>query len=375
MKLSLNDKVIESLEKGRYFDTLTKGLGVTVGAKGRSWFVLKQVNGKRQLITLGTWPDMTVKDARIQAMSTIVDLETKGVQAKRATLENFYYQLYKPKHLDELKDTSTHSTWKRILADIGRLELNKITLSHLNKLKSSCPTPSVENKVHRQLSGALNKAKEWGELPIEFANPCEHSSLKKLSPRQTYLDDDKIRRMLEVLDSYPNVIVRSAVKLLLLTGCRTGEVLKLKWTDVNDSWLHIGKTKNGTPHRVPITPIIQKSLDDLPKLNDWVFPSPVKKDDHIKSFRADFKRIKKQVGVTDLTKHDIRRTVATMLVNSGVSMDEVANALNHKSIETTRKHYAVFAQANKSQALNTLSDLVSNLGTTRHSVSSTPQST
>jgi integrase len=137
--------------------------------------------------------------------------------------------------------------------------------------------------------------------------------------------------------------VRRAIKLLFATGQRRGEVIGMAKSELDlsegEAWWTIPgeRTKNGLPHRVPLTKtalaILRVALDDSGK-SEFVFPSP-KTDGPI---RADavtktLERMcaRKSLSIEGLGPHDIRRTVGTMMRKLGISVDERGYVFNHIS--------------------------------------------
>lgn len=116
-------------------------------------------------------------------------------------------------------------------------------------------TPAMANKVLTLLSKAFNLAESWGWRP-EGTNPCRHVGRYKEESRERYLSDSELRRLGDVLteadrswDVAPQAI--AAIRLLLVTGCRSSEILNLQWDDVDFErrCLHLHDSKTGKRRR------------------------------------------------------------------------------------------------------------------------------
>lgn len=118
------------------------------------------------------------------------------------------------------------------------------------------------------------------------------------------------------------------VKLLVLTGLRRTETTHLQWSEIGDKAITLAgsRTKNGSPHTVPITPAIRRVLDSLPPTGQFVVTgADAGLGGHSKAKAA----IKD--GCEHWTYHDLRRTFATGMAKLGVPLAVTELCLNHKS--------------------------------------------
>jgi integrase len=139
----------------------------------------------------------------------------------------------------------------------------------------------------------------------------------------------------------------ACLRLLLLTGCRLNEIAQMRWSELNDDLsvltLPPERVKNGQQHIVPLPPLAQGILRNMPKIENspFVFTttgtsptgswSRVKRalDEHMLKFAR--KERGDDVVIKPWVLHDARRTVATGLVDLGVSVDVTEQVLNHQS--------------------------------------------
>jgi integrase len=120
--------------------------------------------------------------------------------------------------------------------------------------------------------------------------------------------------------------IKAALKLLLLLGLRRSEMVRLQWVNISNGWLTIPETKNGIPHRLPLTEFALSVLDTLPKINEFVFYGEGKLGHiHPDSINTTLKRL--EVG--DITPHDLRRTLGTSLGELGFNRLVQDKILNH----------------------------------------------
>jgi integrase len=174
----------------------------------------------------------------------------------------------------------------------------------------------------------------------------EHARDRVLSP-------EEVRRFWEATD-VESPPIRAAFRLRLLTAQRGGEVLHMRWRDIDfvSRWWTIPAefAKNGLSHRVPLNVQAVTILEDLhvwqeqrlvevnvgrakkhqePKVfSDWVFPSRWYADDSLEWTRKATARIRDLASV-DFRPHDLRRTAASLMTGSGISRVVVQKILNH----------------------------------------------
>jgi integrase len=158
-------------------------------------------------------------------------------------------------------------------------------------------------------------------------------------PRDRVLSEDEIRALWNALDAEPGKLA-GALKLLLLTAQRKGEVLRMRWQDVDASWWTIPAefAKNRLAHRVPLSPQAIAVLNTLRTNTSepWVFPGRnhgVSKP--LSNIERTLRRARARSKVGNCTPHDFRRTAASLMTGMGVSRLTVKKLLNHVDSEIT----------------------------------------
>jgi integrase len=120
---------------------------------------------------------------------------------------------------------------------------------------------------------------------------------------------------------------RDIFEVLALTGCRVGEVLALRWTDVGDGVVHVREGKTARARRtIPLLPAAAEAIDRQPQEGELVFPY------HRRTISRKFAEASPRPG---LTPHSLRHGMATRLLAEGVPMVLVSRILGHASISTT----------------------------------------
>ena len=178
------------------------------------------------------------------------------------------------------------------------------------------------------------------------------------------------RKGKSLTSQYKSPVLRDFIELALNTGCRKGELLNLKWENIDFSTrlLHLEETKSGEWQIVPINEEARKVLVRRMRLRDencpntpWVFfhlTSALNTNvgDRVKNVRKAFSTACRRAGIDNFHIHDLRHTFASSLVREGVPLYVVSKLLRHSSIQMTER-YAHLAPDH-------LHDAVANLGFT-----------
>ncbi len=369
-----------------------RGFGLRVGSTGRKTFLfMYRVNGVSRRMSIGTYPAVTLSEARKAHAAARLELD-RGTDPGRKLVEkkkgerdasavkgliDEYIELYaKPKkrswHGDlRMLNKDVLPRWKNLKAsDITKRDVVKL----LDRIVAR-GSGVMANRVLRLLRTMFTFAVSRGILD---SNPCVNvADPSEETPRERILNVDEIKKIwFGMGEAKMSEGTRQALKLLLLTGQRNGEIAGAEWKefDLSRKWWTIpgARTKNKKEHRVFLTQMATEILKEAKKLaggSNWVFPST--KDQHIttrsisRAVRNNSEtRPKNQpkhtppygdfFNVGYFVPHDIRRTVATIMAESGVDEFHISKVLNHTSQGITgkvynRHHY----DAEKQQALET----------------------
>lgn len=174
-------------------------------------------------------------------------------------------------------------------------------------------------------------------------NPCDKVENLKFDNKVTdALSKEQLLGILKALDEWENERAKLVVLFALYSGQRRGQVLKLKWSDVDlDNGLityRSPNTKNKESSTLPINghcrEILEKSKSMT--LSDFVFPSST--GHYFVSFENCWKRFKKRHAF-NFRFHDLRHTFASYLASSGrVDIYTLQHLLGHKSITMTQRY-------------------------------------
>jgi integrase len=242
----------------------------------------------------------------------------------------------------------------------GAIELSKLTQEMIESYiayrrrqkiqdRGCFPAPASINRELSCLRTLLTKAVEWGKLK---ANPCAKvRKLKENNQRARFLTKPEIERLLSVCQGK----LRLAISILINTGMRKGELLGLKWVDLDfdRSLITLLNTKNGKPRHIPMNDVVKQAFLQIrlkKGISSLVFPGSKGK---MWDFRTSFEIARKKAGLSDVRLHDLRHTFASHLCMSGADLMTVKELLGHSTLVMTQR-YSHLTDRHKAQAVQKL---------------------
>jgi integrase len=331
-------------------------------------------NGLDPLLLLGNAPTLNVKMARAMAQAVNAELN-KGMNPSaaakkvRAHLEGEptmrgAFDLYVKDYLEphgKRTVTDLKNNFSRYLGKVdgekklrGRIKTKPSGAVDWENKKLSSIEPSdirrlmnglrdgvgahTANRTLEMLRAIYNKMIEW---KLFFgANPCQEIEKFHTLSRDRFVTGDEFPRFFEALSAVTHEDFKDFILLLLATGARKGNVLAMRWEDLNLDgrfWTIPGEaSKNGEALTVPLTSaaleILGRKKDNK---SDWVFPAK-SRSGHAESFKKHWAALVKETGMDDLRLHDLRRSLGSWAAMTGASLAVIGKALGHKSVDATR---------------------------------------
>ncbi|MFN8831643.1 MAG: site-specific integrase [Labrys sp. (in: a-proteobacteria)] len=198
------------------------------------------------------------------------------------------------------------------------------------------------NRLGEILRKMFNLSVRWR---IRADNPAAGFARNAEAPRDRYLSTDELGRLSAALDAHPNRRAADAVRLILLTGARRGEVLNARWDQFDlDAAVWIkpaATTKQRRLHRAPISVSAAALLRTIrlrvPEECEWVFPGEAegKPLQDIKRFWED---VRAKADLPAVRIHDLRHTFASLLVSGGMTLPMIGKLLGHTQVQTTQRY-------------------------------------
>ncbi len=336
-----------------YSDRQLPGLKLMVSRSGRrTWYWRYSWRQTKEAIRIGEFPGINVEQARSYAREYGAMLDQgadpkgeKKLRDRMPTLEEFANDLYLPYAKTHKRsaadDVAKLRTW--ILPKMGKKLLSDITRRDIDMHRTEICTShslSTANRHHALLARMLALAVEWEILKVNPAVGLR--KFRESSDAGRYLSPDEISQLLKALDAESNVIAATALKVLLLTGCRREEIAQARWEDLDAQrgLLKLTKTKAGKVRWVPLSPQARDLIAALPRhqISPWIFPGrdPAKP---ICNLFKPFKRALSVAGLDDSIRiHDLRHSFASNAVTAGVSLFQVQTLLGHASAQMTQRY-------------------------------------
>jgi integrase len=181
---------------------------------------------------------------------------------------------------------------------------------------------------------------------VAAKNPAKtkkaRESLGKAGTKSDVLQREQLAVWFAAVQQLQNPVIAACLQMMLLTGARPGEVLSLRWEDVNTQWkgIQIRDKVEGT-REIPATPYMLHLLAALPRRNEWVFPSPTSATGCLTEPNNPHTRACTAAGLKGLTLHGLRRSFASLTEWLEVPAGVVAQIQGHKPSATAEKHYKV----------------------------------
>ena len=403
-KAKLSQAALDRLEK-RQGDYVTwcgelRGFGVRMRPSGKKTFIVQyDFQGKSRKVSVGTYPTLTLTQARERARDLLAKVQLgedvaakpiveenptvselcdeyvlKGCKLKKAStlvtdkaaIKNHIKPILGDKFVKDLKRRHIEDFFSAVAA--GDTAKDEIIDGHRVVVKGG---EGAARRTIRLLGGIFTYA-----IGREYIteNPRKGVKIGKDNSNQRFLFGDEFRRLGEALHEAETVGLPwqfndganakhrpklaenqrevisphaiAAIRLLLLTGCRLGEILNLRWSQVDfeNGWLLDVESKTGKKNVVLAAPAL-KVLAGVPRVagNPYVIVGEAKDKDGKKTKpRSDLKRpwqrITAHAGLPGLRLHDLRHSFASMGAASGMGLPIVGKLLGHASSCTTARY-------------------------------------
>lgn len=339
------------------WDDALPAFGIRVYPSGRKSFIVSyRAQGRQHFHTLGQFGPMTVHEARTCALGVLAAVRRGDDPAgdrsdywKAPTMADLFERFMR-EHARPRKKATSVVTDKRIwqlhvLPQLGKRKVADVERADVSRLHAEmAETPYQANRLLAVLSKAFNLAEVWGWRP-DGSNPCRHVQRFREEKRERFLSDEELARLSEVLTEAEQTRLESpfaiaAIRLLILTGCRVGEILKLRWSEVDFECrcLRLADSKTGKKTVFLSTVALQllAELDRDPE-NPHVVQGNVA-GNHLIGLTRIWFRIRRRAGLEEVRLHDLRHTYASVGAGMGLSLPIIGKLLGHTQAVTTQRY-------------------------------------
>jgi integrase len=348
------------------WDGLVAGFGAKVLPKGRvAWLWQGDVSRRTRRITLNAHGVLTLPQARDAARSVaarialgenVADTRADRRENERLTFAALVDQYFAERG-ERLRDRTRADyrvlLGRNVLPEIGSrpaIDITEVDVAHVHRRITARGARRQANYTVAVLRAVCSWAVRRKLLP---SNPAKGIELNQEHHRERIASPAEIARMREVLATWPDRTTADAFTLLLWTGARSGEVLNATWaqfdldTDGIGVWTKpAATTKQKRSHRLPL------SRDAVVMLLGRRSASPGTPGAYVfaaggggggrriddRAFCRSWDKFRAVAGLTDINKHDLRHTAASLLAASGASLPQIGAVLGHSTPVTTSRY-------------------------------------
>jgi integrase len=350
-----------------HWDGEMRGLGVRVrkfgGQVSKTWTIkYRNAAGAQRKLSLGTFPGVSVKDARKQARKELGRIADKADpvrertrQREAGTVSGLLARFLKDHVKGKRRAATTAAEYGRLIEKVikpglGRAEVHAVERADVERwFTKLSDTPRQANQALAVLSKAMNLAEGWKLRPVS-SNPCRGIERYPENQRDRHPSSEEytaIGKALAELEAKGSVSekVGDAIRVLALTGFRLSEVRWLRWRNIDSKSgkVTLERAKNGkleSKARIVGTASLaifssqQRGEDD-----DFVFPGksayePVS----MWTIEKSWARVRQEAKVEGLRLHDLRHGVGTIAAALGANAFLVRDKLGHATLQMTSRY-------------------------------------
>ena len=326
------------------WDGRLAGLGVRVRPTGgKSYVLLRQTPDGSKRISLGPVSTRSIDEIRRECHARSAAPEPEPSPAA-PLLRDFVEGAWTEVHFERYKPSTQRGFGSllavRILPEFGSTPLDRIAPADVRRWFDdfSRTAPGNANNALKLFRQIMNFAVARGHIETD---PSRGIRRNRRPPLTRFLSRDEIARLHRVLDDHAGKGQRAQadiVRLLLLTGCRKSEIVRLRWSEVHEEFLVLAEAKTG-PRKVPLNRHARRILKSRPRSRSpFVFPSPRDPSRPRGAELALWRRVRKEADIEDVRLHDLRHTHASHAVMNGIPVPVVSRLLSHADVGMTLRY-------------------------------------
>jgi integrase len=347
------------------YDDQVKGFGLRITSAGARAFILNyRVARRERRITIGSYPDWKLRAAREQAKAykRRIDLGEDPMATREgdrtASTIGELCDLFEADYLPNRR-VSTQEDYRALIRLYIRPRFGKLKVAALRHADIAAwhreiarRAPYRANRMVAVLSVMMTLAVREGLRPDNPTQGVERAHEEK---RERFLSPAEIAKLAEALAAHPEKISANAIRMLMLTGARRGEVLSATWDHFDlgaGVWTKpSAHTKQKKPHRIPLSAPTLALLADMRREAipgcPLVFPSiKTSKWAHngkmayqaLTEIKRTWASVCRAAGISDARLHDLRHSFASALASSGLSLHIVGALLGHTQPRTSARY-------------------------------------
>jgi integrase len=376
----LTKRFVDQIEPGArdmtYWDDELRGFGLRVWPTGRKVYIaMTRVKGRLRKVTIGPHGPTTAEKARVKAHQIISEAKAGNDpvkeldQTRKAPTMKELGERFLKEHVAVRCKPSTQGEYKRsvelfINPKLGTRKVSDIERKDIAEFHHNLRhIPYQANRTLGVLSKMFNLAEVWGLRP-DHSNPCLHVKKYPEQKRERFLTPQEYAALGKALqeieaEGSETKSAINAVRLLMLTGCRLGEIMTLKWdyVDLRAREFRLPDSKTGAKviHFGKAVADVLKKIERIED-NPWVITGK-KEGARLTDLQHPWRRIRARAGLPDLRIHDLRHSYASGALALGEGLPMIGKLLGHTQVQTTAR-YAHLANDPVKAAAGKVSDFI-----------------
>lgn len=362
---------LKSAEKDYFvWDSDIAGFGIKLNRGGNKTYIVQaRISGRSKRFTIGShgspWtPEMARKKALAILGSVSQGVDPSPQKDQEITIsqlmDKYFDEGCRSKKLRTMKDELSFSR-RHIKPLLGSKKVRMITRTDVERYMQDVAdgkTRVNEKLGHRARAivtggkGAANRSRDLLSSALSFAvrqgyradNPAFGVRHYKMPPRERFLTSEEYQRLghafTEALNNGANPYAIAALKVLALSGARTGEIISLerRWVDEQIGGARLPDSKTGARFLILPAPAIAL-IKEVVDMHDFKFVFPSR--DGTKPYgglKKVWRKIRKKASLDDVRMHDLRHSYASIGVAGGTSLFIVGKVLGHNDPATTKRY-------------------------------------
>jgi integrase len=344
-----------------HFDDRQPGFGLRITPTGTKVFIAQaRVAGRKRKVPIGRHPDMTVAQAREEALQVLADMRRgtdpaverkariKAAAAGEMTISRLADKWMADYVRPKLKPRTVFD-YERLLAQhilpaLGHLSVAGIERDDVTRLHvAMAKTPRRANYTISTVRALVNFGIDLGLRP-PGSNPARRIKMYRERLRERFLTEEEIGKAADAIeqaerDGKIGPHGAAGLRLALFTGARSGEITAIEWKHID--WdrrlIRLPDSKTNEPRTIHLSDAAVEVLKTLPRVGRFVVAGALP-DEPYKNLGRAWIVARAYAGLEDCRLHDLRHSYASLAAGRGVSLQMIGKLLGHKVAATTARY-------------------------------------